>query len=328
MNNKEFSITDVNAIESKIVCANCEKLLNVSPIFCYEDEESNVKEICGRCSHILHIKGKMWRQQSFENFAQYFTYPCCNKKFGCSEVLNWNKVLDHEIVCIYRSIACPVSSKELFEANSCNWTGNVTKISEHIESCHKDLIVNPPQFDFVEPFTNSIFFTRVTSRLITVIIKYEGNDIFYSLVMINGNDIESQCYRYQLELLNENKENSLILRRGRLEPLSCLTDALKNPGRMLEINLNRIKEMLKQPTQVIGRFGIVRKNKKEISLIAGIIEHPELLQAQVSATSSKEKVVPAPDECMLQELECPVCNEYMIPPIYICQTGKVIKYSR
>ncbi|KAG5890103.1 hypothetical protein JTB14_026474 [Gonioctena quinquepunctata] len=320
---EEFKITDKTALVSKNTCKNCKKLLNVTPIFCIE-ENNLVKEICGRCSHIIvNGDGKKWRQHVYENFAQFVTYPCSNKKYGCEAVLNWNQVLDHEIVCMFQSMHCPLSHEDIFPGKSCNWVGNVKKLNEHIEAVHKDCIVNPPHYDWVDAQQhNHIFFTIVSAQLITIVIKWDIENKYSCLIMINGNDMESQCFRYQLELFDESKENSIIVRKTRLEPLGCMMENLKNPEKMLEVDIDVIKDMLRHTNVVHGRFGIVKKNKKEIQQITGVKDH-DISNGPSTSTVAKEKVLPI-DETMLQELECPVCNEFMIPPIFICQAGHSI----
>ncbi|CAG9818757.1 unnamed protein product [Phaedon cochleariae] len=322
MNKEEFKITDKTALESKNLCKNCNKILNVTPIICILENDS-VREICGRCSYqVAQLEGKKWRQYAYENFAQFLTYPCSNKKFGCDAILNWNQVLDHEIACTFQTTACPLSYTHIFPDKNCDWSGNVKKLNEHIEDAHKDCFVSPPQFDWLDSTINSIFFTHVGSQLVTVVIKHEIGNKFHCLVMVNGNDIESQCYRYQLELFNENRDNSIILRKSRLEPLGCILENFKNPTKMLEIDVDVIKEMLRITKGIHGKFGIVRKNKKEILQLTGI-KDPEVLNGCTTPLAGKSKII-LPDEPMLQELECPVCNEYMIPPIYICQAGHSI----
>lgn len=337
MAKNEFSILDKDSIRDRTLCTNCNRLLNVGPIYCYGDV-SSIQEICGRCSYTLNNVSSKFRQYTFEKLAEHLTYPCSHKNLGCNTVLKWNEVMNHEMVCTYQLVSCPLSHKDLCHINNCDWAGNVKDLNEHIETCHKDLMLSNPQVSLKGH--NMIYFTRVGLHLITIVVKFEytvddeqledteSNEEFeptdpykcYCLLMINGNDIESQCFRYQLELYGEDKENSLILRKNRLEPLGCMEENFKNMGKMLEVDLNNVKGMLKSDGIIMARFGVVKKHKKEISQITGNKES-EIFNGQLSSPATKEKVV-SPDENMLQELECPVCNEFMIPPIFICHAGK------
>lgn len=316
---EEFVALNKAVLENENICSNCKKQLNVTPVYCVE-RNNQIEEICGRCVAIADSYGKTkkWRQYVFEKFGKFFTFPCSNKKFGCKTVLYWDDVVAHEKICSFQGINCPVAHKHLFPEEICTWEGNVKNFNQHIEESHKNYVLNPVQINWSDCKESMIFFTNVGTQIITVAIKYEQESTYYCLLMVNGSDIESQCYRYQLELFDENKSNSIILRKSRLEPLSFMRENLNNHDKMLEIDLIKIRQMLKHTRHIIGRFGIVRKPKKEIALLAGS-KNVELLTAPL--TQPKEfKVV---DEKLLQELECPVCSEYMIPPIYICKTGKL-----
>lgn len=70
---------------------------------------------------------------------------------------------------------------------------------------------------------------------------------------------------------------------------------------------------------MFAKFGVVKKQKKEIAQITGV-KDGDILSGVVSIGTGKDKSASL-DEEMLAELECPVCSEYMIPPIFICPTG-------
>nr|CAI5849172.1 unnamed protein product [Callosobruchus analis] len=333
---EEFKVRNKDSLQLTCTCHNCNKLLNVEPIYLVTDDESNnpsnplIAQICGRCKHVLkkYPKDNQMRQYAYENLARFLTYPCSNKKSGCTAILNWDNVLDHEIVCEFQMVLCPLQHDDIFPfLDKCMWKGNVRCLNEHIERTHKEHIVAAAFHNWAPPKQeNSILFTHVGGHLVTVVVTYESDHKYYCLVMINGNDIESQCFRYQLELLDESKENSIILRKARLEPLGCMLDNLKNPDALLEIDIRKIQEMLKNTKSIFGRFGIVKKNKKEIMQIVGKTDH-SLLNGYITKKDKEADPevsnVLQLDDTMLQELECPICNEYMVPPIFICATGKI-----
>lgn len=312
METEELKITDKNGLIARNVCSNCNRLLNVSPVFCIE-VNNVMQKICGRCTHIVNnFSGKKQRQHTFEDLAEYLTYPCSNKQYGCDSVFPWENVVSHETVCKYQYIPC-VLSHDLFPGNECNWIGNVRNIDEHIENSHKNFIINnsPIKLSFDGLCENKIYFTYVGGKLITVLVNFQPNNKYYCLLMINGNDLDSQCYQYQLELcIDDNKDKSILLRKHRLETLGCLKDNLKHVDKMLEVDLDQIKSILGSGQNITGCFGIVKKNKKLIKQITG-----------KDVSFAKPKLHPL-DESVLQELECPVCNQYMISKIYICHAGK------
>lgn len=129
-------------------------------------------------------------------------------------------------------------------------------------------------------------------------------------------------------------------RRNRLEPFSEFPDSLRQPEATLEVDIEKIAEFLQHPTkvsyttkkvicfsvinnkivelQVFAKFGVVKKHKKEIIQLTGVKDGDILTGGVVSVGKEKSAFL---DEEVLAELECPVCNEYMIPPIFICPTG-------
>lgn len=309
---EEIRVTDKKALITKNICSHCNRLLNVSPIFCLEINNVSQK-ICGRCTHVVNnFSGKKIRQHTFEDLAEYLTYPCCNKQYGCNSFLPWEIVAAHETVCKYQYISCILSFEDIFQNKECNWIGNVKDIDEHIENAHKDRIENHSyiQLSFDGLDENKIFFTYVAKKLVTVVIKFESKNKYYCLVMINENDVDCQCYQYQLELfINDHKDKSIILRKHRVESLGCLRDNLRNMEKLLEIDLDQLKNILGSTENITGCFGIVRKRKKFVRQITG------------KDMPLTKKVLPL-DESVLQELECPVCNQYMVTKIYICHAGK------
>ncbi|VEN46700.1 unnamed protein product [Callosobruchus maculatus] len=333
---EEFKVLNKDSLQLACTCHNCNKLLNVEPIYLVTDSKSDnpniplLAQICGRCKHVLkkYPQDNQLRQYAYENLARFLTYPCSNKKSGCTAVLNWDNILDHEIVCEFQMVLCPLNHDDIFSVDKCTWKGNVRCLNEHIERTHKEHIVTAACYNWTPPKPeNSILFTHVGCHLVTVVVMLESKDTYYCLVMINGNDVESQCFRYQLELFDETREHSIILRKARLEPLGCMVDNLKNPDAVLEVDIRKIQEMLKNTKSIHGRFGIVKKNKKEIMQVVGKKDHSFLngciTQKDKEADLEVNNALQL-DDTMLQELECPICNEYMVPPIFICATGHSI----
>lgn len=311
MEPEELKVTDKTALVARNACSNCTRLLNVSPIYCIE-VNNVVQKICGRCTHVINsYNGRKIRQHTFEDLAGFLTYPCSNKQYGCKSVSSWENVVAHESVCKFQFISC-VFCHNLFPDTECNWIGSVQNLDDHIKLNHNDYWVanSHIKMSFNGILENKIFFTAVGGKLIVVMIKFHSKDKFYCLVMVNGTELDSMCYQYQLELyLNDNK--SIRLRKNKLESLGCLMENLKNNDKLLEVDLDQIRNILGTTENIMGSFGIVRKNKKLFQQITG-----------KSLTVNVEKPPPPLDESVLQELECPVCNQYMIGRIFICCAGK------
>lgn len=209
-----------------------------------------------------------------------------------------------------------------------------------------------PPFGFVPPCTWGVKSFFVGQQIISVVIMYTFHNNYVCHALINGTDLESQCYKYQLELLSKDNVNSVLLRwlsqsllvrerkrfshfcrRDRLQPLTVMDNHSHFESRKmsLQVDIAYVSEMLKNPTKIFARMGIVKKSKKQLHQITGRALHDPPSPSAASTCSTEEAAF---DEDLLSELECPVCNEYMIAPIFICVTGtvndnpKIIRGSR
>ncbi|XP_072382423.1 uncharacterized protein [Diabrotica undecimpunctata] len=314
-----FKIIDVELLEQNNSCHNCHKLLNVIPIYGLQQEDDTIKEVCGRCLHITEKhKGAKWRQISYEKIAQHMTFPCCYKMEGCNSVLTWDTVLDHEVGCPKAFLVCPVNDNGVYKGLNCLWKGNTAELQKHIEDEHGELIINPPFLEEL-PKQNQIYFTYVNKKIVMIVILKESDNNYFSCVFFNGSDVETQYYKYQVELIDESKTSSIILRKYRLEPYGNFLAILADKKKLLDINLEVVKPMINQQGKIFSaRFGLAMKNKRDVNQIA---KDNNVTSTKISKTVPSNMKNHVPDENLLAELECPVCNEYMVPPIYICGNG-------
>ncbi|CAH2000333.1 unnamed protein product [Acanthoscelides obtectus] len=74
---------------------------------------------CGRC------RPKAEPHTPFEIVAKKIFFPC---SFGCSDLLAWGQVLDHEIVCKKRTLICPFPT--------CYSTTQLSLLRDHIKVQH------------------------------------------------------------------------------------------------------------------------------------------------------------------------------------------------
>ncbi|XP_050295314.1 uncharacterized protein LOC126735388 [Anthonomus grandis grandis] len=316
---EEFTIIDKTSLEEDICCTVCNRYLNVPPIIF----NSNIGNICGRCNSVVttNLEGSVLRQHAFEDLIKNLTFPCTNKNYGCDQILKMVEVPDHEKSCRFQCTNCPLFYKQLFPNEFCSWNGNSNLLNDHLKT-HQEFFLDPPKFEWPKEGKNLIFFTTVGNQICTVVIKHDINTKYVCCVMVSGNDLEAQCFRYQLELSDEDNTNSLIIRKSRLELVANLAENLSWPEKVLEIDTDKIADMLQNPKKIQAKVSIVKKHKKELIQIMGLKEDDTAsgIQNSVIPAAPKEKNA-NPDSEMLAELECPVCNEFMIPPIYICSTG-------
>lgn len=315
MSSKDIMLLDQTAVRKLLLCSVCNKPLNVPPIIYNE----TLGYACGRCNTKNSGISSLIRQSLYEELIKFITFPCANEKIGCEIMLKHDEVDLHEKTCKYRIISCPISCKLLEINNVCPWIGTSDCLQEHLKT-HKDLFLDPPHIELSMNLKNRIFFTYVGIFVMAIAIKQEADKKYKVLITMNGTELESQCFRYQVELLNADKNISLLLKENRLYSLMDFCENLKKAETQLELNYENLLELLQKPEHLIMKFNIAKKSKKEIMEIIG---NNDSLLLKGKEKLEKEKI-PVPDNDLLLELECPVCSEYMLPPIFMCATGHSI----
>ncbi|XP_030751219.1 putative E3 ubiquitin-protein ligase SINAT1 [Sitophilus oryzae] len=135
-------------------------------------------------------------------------------------------------------------------------------------------------------------------------------------IAMDGSEIESQCFKYHVDILNTDKNTYILLKKNCLYSLEDFEHSLNIPEKQLVLNYENIFELLEKPKRLIMKFGIFKKSKKEILKITGFKDSELFKEKHIENT-----FFPKTDDNLLRELECPICSEYMLPPIYMCATG-------
>ncbi|CAH0546010.1 unnamed protein product [Brassicogethes aeneus] len=282
-----------------LICKSCKLYLSIAPIVI---SKSFNGPVCGRCKNKLNPEDYTVAD-FYEALVKTKSFPCRFQKSGCKVVTKWGYVSQHENSCRYTEISCPIWN--------CKWRNKSMSFNEHIKKDHDKLIQNPVKCKIDEGFSKVVAVSTVGQDFfIAYIIKKKGGKVIFTVTM-NGSEIQSACYRYQVEIFDEKEENSIILRKNH-----CYTFKDSKTSVGIDITLNNIKNILNGSTNLVAKFGIVKKNDKEINKI--MAKHQQPLEP-------KDIVIPKStikfDQDILSELECPICQEYMYSPIFICASG-------
>lgn len=217
------------------------------------------------------------------------SFPCIYDKKGCIENLTLDQVAEHERVCPYRNVSCLLN---------CMWQGPVTELREHFETSHDRNIIRDGIFE-VESLnsyeTHSLLLYE--DELFNFKREYidQDNILKYSVSCLQAIDATTK-YNYEITIENSNKTRSVSF------PIkSAQGFEQKN---VTEINVEQLRNKLDDPSIIVAKIKISENLKKE------------------AIKEQKEKI--RLDLDMLRELECPVCMDYIIPPIYQCSTGHSI----
>lgn len=274
-------------IAGKLRCNSCANLLSVTPVF----NSQNGNAICGRCVDLKNPQGL--RNVLYETIIELILFPCMNKQYGCLESRTGKYMKLHEVSCPYRRINCPLASKK-----SCDWVGDIETLLEHFEDHHTMNLMEEPNFEvnFLDNFEDvSLLPYFETLFLVTRHGDIENHKFWCSVQAIQRNELEK--FNYSLILKNPVSEKIRKFDNKRVGSLFDLDG--------FEIDTNEVQEYLENPFSIIATIEIT-----EFS------EAPNKLKADSGLSNV--------DMDMLKAIECPVCFEYMIPPIYQCEIGHSI----
>ncbi|KAF5286681.1 hypothetical protein FQA39_LY16164 [Lamprigera yunnana] len=303
--------------------------------------------------------GTLERCISYEAIAKFLIFPCYNQKNGCDVNLKCTEVVAHEMSCKAQLVQCAFQL-ELGQTR-CAWNGPSKDFAPHLHAMHKEKlqIGLPTSFINIKVTHINLFFTVIDNHTFLLIAKYDKdlNKFFYLVLCCESYPI-NQCYRYQLELGRCN-DYFLILRKPEPESMGNIQEMLNNNEKVITVDVASILNMLNDPNGIIHyKLLILKKNKKEITTIMGTVPTvPKVNSRSKSRSKNKKKSKPGASNKNVQtplqvvntqkteanlaklklgetsgqikghtlgELECPICNEYMSTPIFICPTGHSI----
>jgi E3 ubiquitin-protein ligase SIAH1 len=271
---------------NKVKCGVCNKYLSYFPIHIDKDKTA----VCGRCSELLTDDKYYVRDGPYETMAQFLKFPCIYNSEGCLENLTPIDIPNHEKNCPYRIISCPLD---------CMWQSTVNELQDHFEQLHANSILRTGEFemDFLSSY-------ETYSLLI-----YKDEVFCFKRKLDEAREILQVslfCYKtidpvtkYNYELTVKNNSNSLSVK---FPPKSAENFDEEN---VTEMNVEHVKKELNDPLVIVGSVKIYNKDEKQ-------------------DTVAKKNPSPQINFDMLSELECPVCFEYIIPPIFQCITGHSI----
>ncbi|KAK9877185.1 hypothetical protein WA026_016934 [Henosepilachna vigintioctopunctata] len=303
-----------NAADVALRCCICNKPLSVPPIL----HNSELGNICGRCEEsALNYEeannSTLERQRVYENIAKYLTFPCSYGVLGCKTELAWNSVHDHEEVCEFKNIVCPLSDEKFHD--QCNWLDEHSKLAAHIKNDHKKFFSYPPETILKKDLKNKIIFSEIAGRIFVIILDYKTElNKFFCCISADLNWKDCQNYEYQVEMCslsddNLVTDNPIAWKKDVVQPLLGNTFAtLENS---LEIDMDSFKLLFDKSEKILVKINISKKSKSSGS-------KNNTVAANVSLNRTEYCEI---NEELLHDLECPVCVEFMVPPIYICRIG-------
>lgn len=289
---KELTTTDLN---DRIVslpsfqCKICDKLL-LPPIRLVD----GLGNVCGKCE-VEDASKTILFNYDLEVILQNLAIPCPNKLRGCNEHFDYFDILPHLAACPNRNYHCPYNVLE-----HCDWEGGSSFIAVHCYEEHLDYVIQP---------NGNTFHIRIDIKSTNDLVRLLNIDNDKFIVHIK-NDLQSSSLYYIMYYLgnpDEIKDFSFIIEQVENKRINnCCLQYESN--KIIPYNINfsldvDVENALKIDLPLLEQF------------VSGSTVEAVL---KIIPKTNKSEII---DETLLSIFECPICNNFMKPPIYQCLSG-------
>ncbi|KAF5298239.1 hypothetical protein FQR65_LT09750 [Abscondita terminalis] len=286
----------------KLRCSLCKEYLSQLPVYIYPDQNGIA---CGRCPVL--IEDNPVRDTTYETLASYLHFPCRFRANGCLSNVLLNEMKSHEESCAYKQYFCP-----FIPLASCPWQGPSEELFSHYEEHHSELALYEPTFeiDLINMYENNYLFLK-NNDIFIIHAKCDLNENkFWCSTRYIGNKKVASQFAYQVQLRTNNSHECVTLSKKVVE-----NDTQMSLDKMTAVNVKSIEvtNALGNPCSVLCSINIL---PNDTNIVDPTDLHDKLLTTQIGSDDV--------DSEMLRELECPVCNEFMVPPIFQCVVGHSI----
>lgn len=281
-------------------CSKCQYYLNVPPI--KSSVDGKVYQ-CGRCDND-DLKINI-RNFAYEKIAKYMMFPCIYP--NCSVKVEYTKVQQHEIECIYRTILCPNPDCE--QIILCN------KIIDHFNECHKAAIMSDV----------ALRFHKLDKGIDLGLLVHDGQP-YFCIVTSNGKFFKVGVYsvnsqvnqKFNIDLYTLTFQKRKVSLSG--EKIVTFDDKIH----CIKCYLGKCN--LKAHWNGVFSKGILFEISTELDVVSiRSILKSETICYKISIETNKHLQVTIENGDLIRRItECAICKEYMSPPINCCQTGHII----
>lgn len=272
--------------EKHLICGKCKQFLTF-PIKLHAE----LGNVCGDCFLNENIEGQLISNTPFENLLSDLEclIPCKNKNYGCMERFKLDRKCEHEKKCTFARIKC------CFPSCSCKGQLSMVQFTDHINKVHRDSAnVNNARFFFILLFPGS---------------KFSLTGLCLSKLLISKN----QHFLFDFKANYKSKRLSIKL-------VSLDGGIWRDDHYNLIVNINNKTEQIIlsstsiwQPNNSNVGIGLLWKENFEGANVLCILEKKE-----------KEEHTSIPTDYLTEMFDCPICENLMKPPIYMCQLGHSI----
>lgn len=283
----------------RLRCALCYEYLSQFPVHVCKE----IGSVCGRCPVLLDENPI--RNEAYEIIAGALSFPCRFSNFGCLELLTPKELMEHEETCRYRQYFCP-----FMPSGCCPWQGPSSELLEHFQDEHRIFILEENLFeiDFTTKYSENYLLCDNQNLFVLHKKSDISENLFWCAVSYVGARSIAEQYNFQLILsVKGNDEYSYTFSPA---PIRCFINPNIDKNNAMEIDANVIMKELDDPANVVCTVVIMKKQQL-----------PQNDNNQKNLSEKRMISVESIEEDILSDLECPVCMEFMVPPIYQCETG-------
>ncbi|VEN41103.1 unnamed protein product [Callosobruchus maculatus] len=287
-------MTEINFSSSKLLktkCGQCQLVCCVAPV----SEESG-SFYCGRC------RPKGTPNRCFEEAAEKVVFPCI---FGCEDQLIWGQALQHEVYCRNRTVVCPYVN--------CTSTSTLKDLHGHIKAYHQAFYQEAPKMRQVKlgtlelmvrlnciSFDKFVFLFFVKLERKTDIINFNYNVCLVWPQNYEQTELDNIQLRLEIEIPKSDLNVTKLIQSKNIvnyyDRSHCVNCLYQSCDKILHEN---------KCNWIIQSIPLNMKDSLERDLFYTVTVYRK------ETVSGK-----APDN-----LECPVCLDYMTDEIFFCGNG-------
>lgn len=226
------------------------------------------------------------RATMYEELAKFMIFPCINEEYGCTSYLRWNAANTHEENCKFKPVECPIfgCTSEMAEEY----------VRRHLNHTHNNLISYLKKFTIPmnENISNAdrIFFWKNTILIVKIFLSEENGALHFRIFSFN--DPSNDLY-YSFSVRSNNGE------------------IFFDDSQFYKIFKYSKKEGY--DTSKFELVGLQEPNNERLNCSS--------LVFAFNIKDNGPKSMASLNECIIAEIECPICLNYIRPPIYMCESS-------
>lgn len=297
-------------VMKELKCNLCGEFLSYAPITLHAVTGS----VCGRCPPLEAERDiDPLRESNYEKIAKHLLlFPCRYHLQGCEGIFSMDDIPIHEEACSHRPFFCPV-----MPLGCCAWQGSPAESHMHFMTDHQDFLLqtNVFELDIINRYATNMLMSQFDC-LFLVHKEYNSSDGTFYCGIYQITNYEIKNYDYVLGFKSGDGQRKFQV--GAKPVPRFKNDISKQDG--FKINGPVIRDSLSSPMIITCTLQLTEKVHVN-ELPVEELQNLDLKAEAINTSDDEAEIIKLEDDKMLLDIECPVCQEFMIPPIYQCQVG-------